>query len=49
MDKIYLFIYLFTDRDLSLEADNTYPSTRLLPNFCTTKTYNAHSLRHKKT
>ena len=30
---IYLFIYLFTDRDLSLETDNTYPSTRLLLTF----------------
>ena len=30
---LYLFIYLFTDRDLSLEMDNTYPSTRLLLTF----------------
>ena len=30
---IYLFIYLFTVRDLSLETDKTYPSTRLLLTF----------------
>ena len=46
--QIYLFIYLFTDRDLNLEMDNTYPSTRLFTNFYTTKIYNVHSLRHKK-
>ena len=45
----YLFIYLITDRDLSLEADNTYPSTRIFTNFYTTKIYIVHSLRHKKT
>ena len=31
--SIYLFIYLFTARDLSLETDKIYPSTRLLSNF----------------
>ena len=42
------FIYLFTDRDLSLEPDNTYPSTSTFTNFYTTKIYNVHSLRLKK-
>ena len=46
---LYLFIYLFTDRDLSLETDNNYPSTRLFTNFYTTKVYNVHSLRQQKT
>ena len=27
------FFYLFTVRDISLETDNVYPSTRLLLNF----------------
>ena len=30
---IYFFIYLFTVRDLSLETDKIYPSTRLFTNY----------------